>query len=959
MNVTTNFGTVKIVMLKGEKGDKFQYDDYTPEELESLRGEKGDPFTYDDFTEEQLTDLRSSVASAYYRKIDATYYTIGDNTETIPIPIEGYNDSDMLFIDVEGLALTEGVDYTIDGSNIVLANPITHNYTAVNFRAIRSFAITTEDYDSLIGDLTSDIDTYVNEWLTEHPEATTTVQDGSITNAKLAQTGGIFSEVYRIVPLYGSWFSTGGNMQPNNRVHSDLQYVPAGTEVRFNATGYKVEIVEYSGTNGQSGSGVLFDSGWKSDGYTYTVQNHCYLDVVVAKSNDATIESVSEYDGKTSLLISNIIILDSAVDMVNLEIGEMDDFYSVAPGNGSAGNPGNTNVVCIRNFNAKVGDVFKVIIGKPLDDGHYYTFGWRFTDMSGNAIRAYDYTSDSTSPYIPVLNDATYNNAGLLAVVIAEYDENGTIVPRRANDYAAYPLLLKKVEIGDKSDTVSSLLLREGYVSCGFALWNGTPPNAGNAYSICTTPISANVGDTFTILPASVPTDGRYVYGFTEHNGNVSYVSMLRYIETGSNYENNVFEVANPNTTHVRLLIAKMDANNNYVPIRAHNSDVNDNEFLILKQTEENGGIVKIVERNADVLPMVYSAGNYGANGNGVPNNRKCLSMLVTTDVHRCADQMSSAIQYLNNIDSIDCGICLGDMAAGNFTESDGTWYTGLVNGSNKPFYTILGNHDGGNSTNAAICGTVQQTFDKFIKPTREVMGMSSLEVPYYKVDFADYPVSLICLNNYDTPDTLSGGNYVIHRGGECISQEQLDWFVSALQSVPTGNHLIIARHSGAGASWVTDESAWTQPNTTISTSNVYYGNGLPINDIVEAWRNGGTLVKTYAPTAETDYLPVLSVNADFTSRGVGIFACYILGHSHKDTIAHDANGQLAVQLAATANDNWQNYDSDLPRAKNMKSEDCLTVLGIDTAQRLVKLVRVGSNVTMRMTKRDMLAISY
>lgn len=212
MQASSNFGNVKIVMLKGEKGDKFEYEDYTPEELESLRGEKGDPFTYDDFTEEQLTDLRSSVASAYYRKIDATYRTIGDNTETIPIPIEGYTSADMLLIDVEGLALTEGVDYTIDESNIVLATPITHNYTAVNFRAIRAFAITTEDYDSLIGDLTTDMSVYIDEWMAEHPEATTTVQDGSVTNAKLAQTGGILSEVIDIrTGADGTNYTTAGD----------------------------------------------------------------------------------------------------------------------------------------------------------------------------------------------------------------------------------------------------------------------------------------------------------------------------------------------------------------------------------------------------------------------------------------------------------------------------------------------------------------------------------------------------------------------------------------------------------------------------------------------------------------------------------------------------------------------------------------------------------------------------
>lgn len=46
---------------KGEKGDAFEYEDFTPEQLEALRGEKGDsgePFKYEDFTPEQLEALK-------------------------------------------------------------------------------------------------------------------------------------------------------------------------------------------------------------------------------------------------------------------------------------------------------------------------------------------------------------------------------------------------------------------------------------------------------------------------------------------------------------------------------------------------------------------------------------------------------------------------------------------------------------------------------------------------------------------------------------------------------------------------------------------------------------------------------------------------------------------------------------------------------------------------------------
>lgn len=48
-------------------------------------------------------------------------------------------------------------------------------------------------------DGSGDIATAVSNWLTAHPEATTTVQDGSITDAKLVQTGGILETVSEII----------------------------------------------------------------------------------------------------------------------------------------------------------------------------------------------------------------------------------------------------------------------------------------------------------------------------------------------------------------------------------------------------------------------------------------------------------------------------------------------------------------------------------------------------------------------------------------------------------------------------------------------------------------------------------------------------------------------------------------------------------------------------------------
>ena len=143
MRLTNGFGTVKVVMLKGERGDQG---------IQGPQGEQGiqgEPFEFDDFTIEQLDALRSDIASIYYKKEEATYHTVGTSTSTIEIPIASYTDHDMLFVDVEGLALTEGTDYTINSNSIVLTEPITHHWTAVNFKVLRALAVTAQDYQSL------------------------------------------------------------------------------------------------------------------------------------------------------------------------------------------------------------------------------------------------------------------------------------------------------------------------------------------------------------------------------------------------------------------------------------------------------------------------------------------------------------------------------------------------------------------------------------------------------------------------------------------------------------------------------------------------------------------------------------------------------------------------------------------------------------------------------------------
>jgi hypothetical protein len=363
-----------------------------------------------------------------------------------------------------------------------------------------------------------------------------------------------------------------------------------------------------------------------------------------------------------------------------------------------------------------------------------------------------------------------------------------------------------------------------------------------------------------------------------------------------------------------------------------------------------------IISNNEDVLPAVNAASYYGVNKNGTPNYAKKYALLVTTDIHGFTDRLNAAVTYLNSIPSINAGICLGDMAGADFN-SPYEWYINAVNSSAKNWYTVIGNHDGGNSASASVAATKAQVFSRWIESTRDKMGMASLDKTYYTWD-TDTGITFIVLDCYDVPDTVDAGtgDYVVSRGTIAYSQEQINWLLFTLGSVPSGNTVVIISHYLADPMTV-DSGVWSQPNGIFDDESSDYENMIP--DIINAWINGGTLSKTY--TATTTGLSSITVSADFSSRGAGKFACYLIGHTHKDLIGHIAkySGQKIACMAATAAGNYQNGNSDLPRAENTKAIDCITAFVVDPSTQTVRLVRIGSNVTIRLTDRTKFALEY
>lgn len=369
---------------------------------------------------------------------------------------------------------------------------------------------------------------------------------------------------------------------------------------------------------------------------------------------------------------------------------------------------------------------------------------------------------------------------------------------------------------------------------------------------------------------------------------------------------------------------------------------------------DENQSIMRF---NEDVLPTVNASANYGYHKTGYYNTDTRFCMLVTTDPHGQKGQLERAVNYLNQMPCFTCGVTLGDIQGSNFADNDGTWYTNIIKTANKNWLTIIGNHDAGHNNEPSLVGTPETVYQKFIAPNMQYADATDTGKSYYYKDIEKYKVRLICLNDYDyTNNEIVNGVYVVPRYTEYFSQAQIDWLISTLSSTPSGYTVLVLLHNSPGRA---------TKNTNIKFNNSvatwYYEstqNGI-ITDIVDAWQNGTTLSQAY--TCTNANLPSVTVAADFTSRGNGLFAGFLCGHAHADNVgtitAHP--NQNVFTFSATAKGAYQNSDDDLPRQDGTKAADCITSLSIDTVNKKVMIARIGSDVSNIFEKREPSVVPY
>lgn len=688
--------------------------------------------------------------------------------------------------------------------------------------------------------------------------------------------------------------------------------------------------------------------------------NKTFVSVYVSSNQPSGILTFEVYE-KGVVVPSDLVICNAKNDTISEELtGGVVTIPRIR--NGSYLNTGNATAVCtISTTSVQPGDIVELIINRELPTGHVYIIGYTVERSSGSTVSV----SESETA-IPYFSNAMPTNAVSVHFNIWERDSpGGALVALRASDFDVDSIIIKiqprtgsalyRLNNTESLAEQASTLINE--IVAAPVLSNGSGGNPGNANGVTARAVPFNDAYAITFINRHplAQSGNYYRYDISAFRGTAWYTNKI----TGVSEDTYTFHSADviagrTDVDGFGVTIWEYDSNGNYVPLRI--ADFDNDEFIIrytyqLEEDENN-----IVNRNSDMKLAVEASSNYGHNGSSKANVEKMLSLLAVADIHNYETLLQHAADYLDAMPSLDCGIVLGDIMASNYAESDGTWYTSIINNASKIIYTLIGNHDGGNSASGSISGTKQQVFDKFISPVKDKMGMASLTKTYYSVTFSNYKLVLICLDNYDVPDTLSGSDFVVSRRVEALSQEQIDWFISTLTSVPSDYTVVVARHSSAGGTWTVYNCDWTKIGSRMYTSALGY-DSLPVNDIIHAWQTGGTFAQSYAPVVTG--LPTLSVSCDFSQRGTGKFACYLFGHAHCDTIAYDSFGNLGLQFDTAASGNSQPGNSDLPRVSKTKSEDCVTVVSIDTNRNLVKLVRIGSNVSLTMQDRSFIALPF
>ena len=394
-------------------------------------------------------------------------------------------------------------------------------------------------------------------------------------------------------------------------------------------------------------------------------------------------------------------------------------------------------------------------------------------------------------------------------------------------------------------------------------------------------------------------------------------------------------------------------------------------EYNAVKIAELESGIdLSVVGKYKNQIENTYSLSDWKRGG----TTKRCLGLMMFSDLHGDVVRLQNAVQILNGVDSIDGAVFLGDMENSKQSSNMASKYIPEFQKADKPCFAVMGNHDMHHSkAMSSNSNTLEQSVDRFIGQLNNASAYSAHGYGYY--DFSTYKVRLILLNDYEYPDVNDGTDWAYYGSGRLYQQGQIDWLINTLNSVPSDYTVIIAQHTaepsvvdnnvinthyGAkNSSGYFHGSAATQSGGQDIIGNNGYMSDTVIADIITAYIGKTTLTKSYSySTTSTGYTGI-SVSADFSSAN-GKFACLICGHNHAQAFCK-LKGTIPVYVNDTSNCqyDWATGCSLIPRNQDGVSGDLITVLCIDTDNKYLHFCRIGADRTIFGEKYDVVSVPY
>lgn len=188
-------------------------------------------------------------------------------------------------------------------------------------------------------------------------------------------------------------------------------------------------------------------------------------------------------------------------------------------------------------------------------------------------------------------------------------------------------------------------------------------------------------------------------------------------------------------------------------------------------------GVPTAFERNRHRGSVLFSQARYFYMSGG--NTYRLPQFLIVTDNHNDRNALQNALNLAAGFPSIMCVFQLGDLVS--LGKLDGNYGESIISSSTKPVYSVLGNHDVGNSNLLHRSCDNSYLYEKYVQPMVTKGWLKSGEyvngkaywchdITYYdRSASAQRTLRVIGVNEYDYPDwandeaTMFGGTWTFN----------------------------------------------------------------------------------------------------------------------------------------------------------------------------------------------------